>query len=192
MVYSKDDFLRDLAIYSTGAAVGIKNTGKFLAYAGRKGISLGTMGARTAAPPVARGIGSILRRNPAIFAGLTVAEAYRMGLLDEPIERGRDIFADTTAQAIETVDPFMPQGPPPGFQGFRVKAKRKPSKYNKAVKAGMAAVKNSKFGGKKGKISNAKSTFATVNKVASAVNKGKKVAAKGIRGVAARAMRRIL
>jgi hypothetical protein len=70
--------------------------------------------------------------------------------------------------------------------------KRKVSKYSKAVKAGMAAVKASKFGGKPGKISNAKSTFATVNKVASAVNKGKKVATKGIRGVAAKAIRRIL
>ena len=71
-------------------------------------------------------------------------------------------------------------------------AKRKVSKYSKAVKAGMAAVKASSFGGKKGTISNAKKTFATVNKVASAVNKGKKVATKGIRGVAARAIRRIL
>ena len=71
-------------------------------------------------------------------------------------------------------------------------ARRKVSKYSRAVKAGMAAVKASKFGGKKGKISNAKSTFSTVNKVASAVNKGKKVATKGIRGVAARAIRRIL
>ena len=56
----------------------------------------------------------------------------------------------------------------------------------------MSAVKASKFGGKPGKISNAKSTFATVNKVASAVNRGKKVATKGIRGVAAKAIRRIL
>ena len=69
---------------------------------------------------------------------------------------------------------------------------RKASKYSKAVKAGMAAVKKSKFGGKKGVISNAKSTFATVNKVASAVNKGKKVANKGIRGTIARAVRKIL
>ena len=71
-------------------------------------------------------------------------------------------------------------------------AKRKVSKYSKAVKAGMAAVKKSKFGGKKGKISNAKTVFSTVNKVASAVNKGKKVAKTGIRGVAAKAIRRIL
>jgi hypothetical protein len=71
-------------------------------------------------------------------------------------------------------------------------AKRKVSKYSKAVKAGIAAVKASKFGGPKGQISNAKKVFSTVNKVASAVNKGKKVAKTGIRGVAARAIRRIL
>jgi len=75
---------------------------------------------------------------------------------------------------------------------FKPAVKRKVSKYSKAVKAGMAAVKASKFGGKKGKISNAKTVFSTVNKVASAVNKGKKVAKTGIRGVAARAIRRIL
>jgi len=75
---------------------------------------------------------------------------------------------------------------------FRPAVKRKVSKYSKAVKAGMAAVKASKFGGKKGKISNAKSAFKTVNLVASAVNKGKKVSSKGIRGTVARAVKRIL
>ena len=42
------------------------------------------------------------------------------------------------------------------------------------------------------RISNAKSTFATVNKVASAVNKGKKVSAKGVSGVIKRAVGRFL
>ncbi len=56
----------------------------------------------------------------------------------------------------------------------------------------MQAVKKSKFGGKPGTISNAKKTFATVNKVASAVNKGKKTAKKGITGVISKAVRRIL
>ena len=146
-----------------------------------------------AVPAAARTIGGLSPQGRAILAGLTLKEAYDRGLLDAPIQQGRDIFADTVAQGIETVDPFMPQGgPPPGFQGFGAKPKRKPSKYNKAVKAGMAAVKKSKFGGKKGTISNAKSTFKTVNLVASAVNKGKKVSAKGIRGTIARAVRRIL
>ena len=56
----------------------------------------------------------------------------------------------------------------------------------------MAAVKASKFNGKKGVISNAKTTFAKVNKVASAVNKGKKVASKGVTGVIKRAVGRFL
>ena len=75
---------------------------------------------------------------------------------------------------------------------FRPAVKRKVSKYSKAVKAGMAAVKASKFNGKKGVISNAKTTFAKVNKVASAVNKGKKVANKGVTGVIKRAVGRFL
>ena len=81
----------------------------------------------------------------------------------------------------------------PTFQKMVVtKAKRKVSKYSKAIKAGMTAVKKSKSFGKPGKITNAKKAFSTVSKVTSAVNKGKKVASKGIRGTVARAVRRIL
>ena len=100
-------------------------------------------------------------------------------MLDEAIFRSTTLPA---RQISETVS--SPQ--------FRTAAKRKVSKYSKAVKAGMAAVKKSKFGGKPGKISNAKSAFKTVNLVASAVNKGKKVAAKGIRGTIARAVKKVL
>jgi hypothetical protein len=72
------------------------------------------------------------------------------------------------------------------------KAKRKVSKYQKAVKAGMKAVKGSKFNGKKGTVSNAKKAFAAVNKVASRVNKGKKVSNTGVTGTIARAVRKVL
>ena len=70
--------------------------------------------------------------------------------------------------------------------------RRKVTKYQKAVKAGMAAVKASTSNGKKGTISNAKNAFKTVNLVASAVNKGKKVASTGVRGKIARAVRKVL
>ena len=100
-------------------------------------------------------------------------------MLDEAIFRSTTLPARQIEQAVAT-------------PGFKPALKRKVSKYSKAVKAGMASVKASKFGGPKGKISNAKSTFKTVNLVASAVNKGKKVSAKGIRGTVARAVRRIL
>ena len=100
-------------------------------------------------------------------------------MLDEAIFRSTTLPARQIEQAVAT-------------PGFKPALKRKVSKYSKAVKAGISAVKASKFGGKKGKISNAKAVFSTVNKVASAVNKGKKGAKTGIRGVAARAIRRIL
>ena len=64
MPYTSRNFLKDLAIYSTGAAVGIKNTAKFISYAAKKGIQLAGIGATRAAPPVARGAASLARRFP--------------------------------------------------------------------------------------------------------------------------------
>jgi hypothetical protein len=70
--------------------------------------------------------------------------------------------------------------------------KRSRSKFNKAVSAGMSAVRASTSYGKKGQINNAKRAFSAVTKVASKVNRGKKVSAKGVTGTIARAVRRIL
>ena len=152
------------------------------------------------APPVARGAAGVgraalgagatfARRNPVAATGLGALALQQAGAFD-PIEeeiRARiDDAVDRAMAPIQLAQTDIAQ------QGAKSVVKRKVSKYQKAVKAGMAAIKKSKFGGKPGKISNAKSTFATVNKVASAVNRGKKVATKGIRGVAARAIRRIL
>jgi len=68
--------------------------------------------------------------------------------------------------------------------------KRKPNKFAKAVKVGMEIIKNStSYGkkgvnstsyGKKGVINNSKKAFSMVTKTASKINKGKKVAKKGI------------
>ena len=152
------------------------------------------------APPVARGAAGVgraalggaatlARRNPVAATGLGALALQQAGAFDpveEAIQARVDAAVDRAMLPIETA-----RRPDVQQAAVRV-AKRKVSKYSKAVKAGMSAVKASKFGGKKGKISNAKSTFATVNKVASAVNKVKKVATKGIRGVAARAIRGIL
>ena len=172
----------------------------------RAAVSAVTRGGKVISPPIARGavgvtraavggLAGVARRNPYALAGLTAAEAYRQGVFDSQIDAFQDAAAatpdlirDVAAESIEAVG-FGPDVPPTIVP---LRKKRKISKYQKAVKAGMAAVKRSKFGGKKGKISNAKSTFATVNKVASAVNKGKKVTATGLRGVAARAIKGIL
>ena len=197
MAYTSKSFLRDLAIYSTGAAVGAKNSAKFAAYAAKKGIQLAGVGAARAAPVVA----STAAANP-LVAGTALglgALATQPGqqLLDAAAVRGA---ADRIAaqQAIDeavfraTVLPARQLETAVTSPVFKPAVKRKVSKYSKAVKAGMSAVKKSKFLGAKGKISNAKTAFARVNKVASAVNKGKKVASKGVTGVIKRAVGRFL
>ncbi len=152
------------------------------------------------APPVARGAAGVgraalggaatlARRNPAVATGLGALALQQAGAFDPIEEEIKARVDDAVQRAMAPLDLAQTDIAKAGAKSV---AKRKVSKYSRAVKAGMAAVKASKFGGKKGKISNAKSTFATVNKVASAVNKGKKVAKTGIRGVAARAIRRIL
>ena len=152
------------------------------------------------APPVARGAvgvgraalgagATLARRNPVAATGLGALALQQAGAFDpveEAIQARIDAAVDRAMAPIELAQTDIAK------QSARSVARRKVSKYSRAVKAGMAAVKASKFGGAKGKISNAKSTFATVNKVASAVNKGRKVGTKGIRGVAARAIRGIL
>ena len=145
--------------------------------------------AARAAPVVGRGALAAARANPitsaaALWLGLQQAGAFDP--IEEAIQARIDDAVDRAMAPIELIQTDIAQ------QGVRSVAKRKVSKYSKAVKAGMAAVKKSKFGGKPGKISNAKKAFSTVNKVASAVNKGKKVATSGIRGVAAKAIRKIL
>ena len=152
------------------------------------------------APPVARGAvgvgraalgagATFARRNPVAATGLGALALQQAGAFDpveEAIQARVDAAVDRAMAPVEAIQRSDVQ------TIAKARVKRKVSKYSRAVKAGMSAVKASKFGGAKGKISNAKSTFSTVNKVASAVNKGKKVAATGIRGVAAKAIKRIL
>jgi len=157
------------------------------------------------APTAGRTAATLAAANP-VSTGLGLGLAATQtpsgqALLEAAAERGRMdrvraqqlldefIFTQVTQPAQQAADIFES----PTIRGqVKRSAKKKVSKYAKAVKAGMAAVKNSKFNGKKGKISNAKKTFATVNKVASAVNKGKKVSAKGVTGTIARAVRKFL
>jgi len=151
-------------------------------------------------PPVARGAlgvgraalgagATLARRNPVAATGLGALALQQAGAFD-PVEDAISRMIDERVAAIQAPIQLAQTETVQRAAG-RV-AKRKVSKYSKAVKAGMAAVKKSKFGGKPGKISNAKSAFKTVNLVASAVNKGKKISAKGIRGTVAKAVRGIL
>ena len=208
MAYTSRNFLRDLAIWSTGAAVGLKNTAKFTAYAAKKGISLAGIGIARAAPPAgvaARTAGTLAAANP-ISTGLGLGLGFTQtptgqALLEAAAERG----AADRVRAQQIYDQMIyenitrPAGivqetlTDPGTQQMVKKAaKRKVSKYSRAVKLGMAAVKQSNYLGKKGVISKPKSAFSTVSKVASSMSKGKKRPTKGIRGTIARAIKGVL
>jgi hypothetical protein len=194
MALSKEEVA--MYAYITGRVLPKKTTRRAfnLAVAGsiRAAQLLAPVAGRAAATAVPA-IGSAAAANPITAGTLLGLGALQtppgQELLDMARERGR---ADRIAfdEMLGTAEAFVRS--PTGQGQIRTKAKKKVSKYSKAVKAGMKAVKASKFGGKKGVISNAKGTFGTVNKVVSAVNKGKKVSTKGIRGTIARAARRVL
>ena len=175
--------------------IGAKNTGKFLAFAGKSGIRLAGIGASRAAVPAARGLGALVRRNPLAFGALTLYEAEQRGLLDAPIERAKDV----TARALFEAGQYLPdQTPEQMFQGLDVgpaptaPKKKKVSKYNKAVAAGMKAAKESASYGKKGTLSSPKKAFTAVNKITSRLFAKKKVSNTGTRGKIARAARRFI
>jgi len=193
MAYGIKDFLADLAILNAGAALGPTRVRKAQGYALKKGFQLSALVARQAVTTAAPAIGRVAAASPVgtgVGLGLgALATEPGQQLLEMAREQGRQ---DRIAfnEMLDTAGAFVRS--PTGQGQIRTKAKKKVSKYSKAVKAGMKAVKSSKFGGKKGTISNAKTTFGTVNKVVSAVNRGKKVSTKGIRGTIARAARRVL
>jgi len=76
--------------------------------------------------------------------------------------------------------------------GVQKKKAKSSSKFNKAVSAGMKAVKLSTSYGKKGIINSPKKAFSVVTKTASRINKGGKVAKSGITRKLGLLMRKIL
>jgi len=151
---------------------------------GRRGVigAARTVGRATVATPVGR----------AVLAGVTYDQ-----LVEEVLERDREIArAEGTENIFMEAQRRLPTPIPilPGFTASQAKKVRKKtvSKFNKAVKIGMATVKKSKSFGKPGTFSNSKKAFATVTRVASSLNKGRKAPKTGIRGKIARAIRGIL
>ena len=163
-----------------------------LPIAGRAGISVaGT----------AFGVTRLLMANPyilggtAIYVGIKEREKIRALL-----EQGYDIveerlptpslptfddrqFGFEPSVAARPVSEFL--GPPRIPKGFdpmtMIRRPRKPSTFNRAVSAGMKAIKKSTSYGKKGTIRPAKKAFALVTKLASAKKKKKKAPKSGIR-----------
>ena len=193
MAYTATDFAKDLALYTSGAVIGVTRSRKFAAYAAKKGIQLAALTARQAVVPVARGAGQLglglARRNPYVATGLALGGAYGAGAFDEQEEELRRRAFDAEMAARQSFE--LLQDPAVPAVAIKV-AKRKASKYNQAIKMGMKALKASGSNGPKGKIKDPKSAMRTVSRIASKVSKGKKVSSKGLTGSIKRAVSRVL
>jgi hypothetical protein len=150
----------------------------------------------TPTPLAAAATGAVLVQNRAAVADLT-RQGYQVvaPAIAQAGATAIDYGGDVLQRALDPTS-FQPMGEPTTVLpiGGPVKrlTRKRLSKFNKAVKAGMTAVKSSKSYGKKGTINNAKKAFSAVTKVASKVNRGAKVSAKGVTGTIARAVRKIL
>ena len=135
----------------------------------------------------------VVMRHPYIAAAVVTYEAIKhRDQIAQLAREGWEVIQDTggaMAPIMRTeFDTLLTEGPRP----LRARTPRRKSKFNKAISAGMKAVKRSKFLGKPGKFTNSKKAFATVTKVASSLKKGRKAPKKGIRGTIARAIRRYI
>jgi len=149
--------------------------------------SLGRLAGRSALR-LAGTAGTIAMRHPVLTAGAIIYVNREQAA--ELLREGYDVVSGGISRGFEELDPREDQ-----FQGLDVgpaPTKKKVSKYNKAVAAGMKAAKASVSYGKKGTLSNPKKAFAAVNRTASKIKQGKKVSAKGVSGKIARAVRRFI
>lgn len=183
MAYTASDFKQDLIILTSGAMIGRKRLIDFYKHLGKTGVNLFRPGffptaveaAEVAGPSLARRVGQrIAMRSPYIVGGAVLGEAVRRA--PETIE---ELF-DTAEGTSERL----------GIPTTGVKKAR--TKYNKAVSAGMKALKASKFYGKPKSFKDSKKAFSEVNKIASKLNKGKKVRSTGAIGILKKSMSRFL
>ena len=147
---------------------------------GGAGFAAGRMGTSAAAQAALRSpVGQ------AALAGFTVAQLREeLNARDRMVaeqEFGPGAAAiQKIAQRIMPVPLPLAQATVAGIELSEKTRKKTKSKFNKAVSAGMKAVRNSSSYGKKGTINNSKKAFSAVTKTASKINKGGKVAKKGI------------
>jgi hypothetical protein len=161
----------------------------------------------TAMAPIRAGgtVGMIAMRHPYLTGAAVIYVGYReRERIKQLLDQGYDIVEErlptpspeprpgipgveqiiTDGMAARPVSEFMgvPPSIPKGFDPMTMlRRKRRPSKFNKAVSAGMKVVKRAKRYGGKGKIKPAKSVFAMVTRIASAKKKKKKAPKSGIR-----------
>jgi len=152
-----------------------------------------------AAASIARsalGASRLLMFNPyiaggtALYVGITERER-----IAELLRQGYEISAPQFEEGGLIRETLQPAGEPDYSEGrsFGVLPttirKKRPSKFNQAVKTGMAVIKKSTSYGKKGTIKPAKKAFSVVVKLASAKSKKRKAPKSGIKRKIWNAMR---
>jgi hypothetical protein len=145
----------------------------------------------------------VAMRHPYVAAAVVTYEVVKnRQQIEQLLREGWEVIEDTGRAMMpglqEEWGRFTTEGPKPITGVLLPEAriprisKRKPSKFNKAVSAGMKAVKKSKFLGKPGKFTNSKKAFGTVTRTVSRLRKGSKVSSKGVLGTIKRAVKRYI
>jgi hypothetical protein len=173
--------------------------------AGRAALKTGARailaGTTVIAPPIARAAAFTPTGRALLGAG-AVGAAYQGGYFDPAIQRAQEesfraqenlrrfAMESDVQRAYETAG--RPTFGEAAQQLVSVPKKRSVSKFNRAMKAGMSAVRKSKSNGKPGKLSKPKATFGRVAKVYKALSSGRKVSTKGETGVIQRNIKRFI
>jgi len=166
--------------------------------AGGRAILAGTL---AVAPPVSRAVGRTAVANPYLAAGILGTAAYQGGYLDPAIQRAQEESFRAQENLRQQMEGVSRAGYNPIYGTVEDAArdivpkqikKRSISKFNRAMKAGMSAVRKSKSNGKPGKLSKPKATFGRVAKVYKALSSGRKVSSKGETGVIKRNIKRYI
>jgi len=156
---------------------------KLVPVAGRAGLSVG--GAALSAS-------RLLMTNPYILGGTAIYVGYQeRDKIRSLLEQGYEIVEERLPSP-SLPSPSIPSPSIPGVEEIILGGPgqmiprmrpgiRTPSKFNKAVSAGMKVIKKSTSYGKKGEIKPAKKAFSVVVKLASAKKKKKKAPKSGIR-----------
>ena len=171
---TKDQLYQIIAAYGLGRVLPAGSTRAAARTAVNGLVKAGRVVVPRVAPPVAQGalgVGraagqagvALARRNPAVASGAAILALQQAGLLDPVIDPIEEFVEE------EVVVPIQKSG------------RRGRTKFNKAVSAGMKAVRSSSSYGKKGTINNAKRAFAAVTKVVSLKKRKKKAPRSGIR-----------
>ena len=152
--------------------------------AGRAGVSVGR---------AAFGASRLLMTNPYILGATAIYVGYQeRDKIRSLLEQGYEIIEER-APTPSLPSPGIPSPTIPGVSeiitSVRQPRSKRPSKFNKAVSAGMKAIRKDKTYGGKGQIKPSKKAFSVVVKLAAAKKKKKKAPKKGIRRLIWNAMK---